>query len=39
MVIVTTFPTAEAMDQLIVMGYELGLSTAVGQIDDLLAAS
>ena len=36
MVIVTTFPTAEAMDQLIVMGYEQGLSTAVGQADAVL---
>jgi uncharacterized protein YndB with AHSA1/START domain len=38
MVIVTTFPTPEAMDQLIVMGFEQGLSAAVGQIDALLAA-
>jgi uncharacterized protein YndB with AHSA1/START domain len=36
MVIVTTFPSAGAMDQLIGMGYEQGLSTAVGQIDAVL---
>ena len=36
--IVTTFPSDEAMDQLIVMGYEQGLSTAVGQIDEVLSA-
>jgi uncharacterized protein YndB with AHSA1/START domain len=38
MVIVTTFPTAGAMDQLIVMGFEQGLAAAVGQIDALLKA-
>ena len=38
MVIETTFPTDEAMDKLIVMGFEQGLSTAVGQIDALLSA-
>lgn len=36
MVVVTTFPSDEAMDQLLVMGYEQGLSTAVAQIDDVL---
>ncbi|AGZ41691.1 SRPBCC family protein [Actinoplanes friuliensis] len=38
MVVETTFPTTGAMDQLIVMGYEQGLSTAVGQADAVLAA-
>jgi uncharacterized protein YndB with AHSA1/START domain len=38
MVVVTTFPSDEAMDQLIVMGYEQGLSAAVGQIDEVLSA-
>ena len=38
MVIVTTFPTTGAMDQLLVMGFEQGLATAVGQVDALLAA-
>jgi uncharacterized protein YndB with AHSA1/START domain len=38
MVIVTTFPTDEAMDQLLVMGFEQGLATAVGQLDALLGA-
>ena len=38
MVIVTTFPSDEAMDQLIVMGYEQGLSAAVSQIDEVLRA-
>ena len=38
MVIETTFPTAEAMEQLTVMGFEQGLSAAVGQIDDILPA-
>ncbi len=36
MVIVTTFPSAEAMEQLIAMGMEEGLSGAMGQIDALL---
>jgi uncharacterized protein YndB with AHSA1/START domain len=36
MVIVTTFPTTGAMDQLIVMGYEQGLTAAVGQVDAVL---
>ncbi len=38
MVIVTTFPTAGAMDQLIGMGYEQGLAAAVGQITEVLEA-
>ncbi|MEU8231523.1 SRPBCC domain-containing protein [Actinoplanes sp. NPDC048967] len=36
MVVVTTFPSADAMDQLIGMGFEQGLSTAVSQIDAVL---
>ena len=36
MVVVTTFPSAEAMDQLIAMGMEEGMTAAMGQIDDLL---
>jgi uncharacterized protein YndB with AHSA1/START domain len=33
----STFPTAEAMEQLLAMGMEEGLSEAVGQIDAILA--
>jgi uncharacterized protein YndB with AHSA1/START domain len=36
MVVETTFPSSGAMDQLISMGFEQGLSAAVGQIDDIL---
>lgn len=36
MVIVSTFPTTEALDQLVEMGMLEGLRQAVGQIDDLL---
>ena len=36
MVIVTTFPSAEAMEQLITMGMEEGMTAAMGQIDALL---
>ena len=36
MVIVTTFPSAEAMEQLIAMGREEGMTAAMGQIDGLL---
>ncbi len=36
MVVVTTFPSAEAMQQLIAMGMEEGMNAAMGQIDDLL---
>ncbi len=36
MVIVTTFPSADAMDLLIGMGFEQGLSTAIAQIDAVL---
>jgi uncharacterized protein YndB with AHSA1/START domain len=38
MTIQTTFSSSEAMDQLISMGYDRGLSTAIGQIDDVLRA-
>jgi uncharacterized protein YndB with AHSA1/START domain len=38
MVIETTFPSKESMEQLIAMGMEEGMSAAVGQIDDLLGA-
>ena len=38
MTIETTFPTAEAMDQMLAMGMDIGMSLAVGQIDDLLKA-
>lgn len=38
MVIETTFPSKESMEQLIEMGMEEGMSAAVGQIDDLLAS-
>jgi uncharacterized protein YndB with AHSA1/START domain len=37
MVIASTFPSREAMDQLITMGMEEGLMAAMGQIDALLA--
>jgi uncharacterized protein YndB with AHSA1/START domain len=36
MTIETTFPSLEAMQQLLEMGMEQGLTLAVGQIDDLL---
>ena len=38
MAIETTFPSLEAMDQMISMGMEEGMTLAVGQIDDLLRA-
>ena len=38
MVITTTFPSLEAMQQLIEMGAEEGMRLALGQVDDLLAA-
>lgn len=38
MTIETTFPSVEAMEQVIAMGAEEGLALAVGQIDDLVAA-
>jgi uncharacterized protein YndB with AHSA1/START domain len=37
MTIQNTFPSAEAMEQLVAMGMELGLKQAVGQIDAILA--
>ena len=36
MVIVTTFPSLESMDQLVSMGMEEGMCAALGQIDALL---
>jgi uncharacterized protein YndB with AHSA1/START domain len=36
MEIVSRFPTAEAMEQLLAMGMEAGITAAVGQIDELL---
>jgi len=38
MVMLSSFPTTEALDQLVEMGMLEGLRQAVGQIDDLLAA-
>ncbi len=37
MTITTTFPTDEAMERLVAMGFAEVLSSAVGQIDALLA--
>lgn len=37
MTIASIFPSAEAMEQLIAMGMEEGMSSALGQIDGLLA--
>jgi uncharacterized protein YndB with AHSA1/START domain len=37
MSIETRFPTLEAMEQLVAMGMEEGITEAVGQIDDILA--
>ena len=37
MAIETTFPSLEAMEQVISMGAEEGMKAALGQIDDLLA--
>jgi uncharacterized protein YndB with AHSA1/START domain len=37
MSIESRFPTAEALEQLLAMGMELGLTLAVGQIDAILA--
>jgi uncharacterized protein YndB with AHSA1/START domain len=39
MEIETTFPSAEAMEQIIAMGMEEGMAEALGQIDDLLRAA
>ncbi len=38
MTIETSFPTAEAMELMLAMGMDIGMSLAVGQIDDLLQA-
>jgi uncharacterized protein YndB with AHSA1/START domain len=38
MEITSTFPSVEAMDQLIAMGMEEGMAAALGQIDELLAS-
>ena len=38
MAVVTSFPSREAMDQLVGMGMDEGMSQALGQIDDLLRA-
>jgi uncharacterized protein YndB with AHSA1/START domain len=38
MTIATTFPSREAMDQLLAMGMEEGIGSALGQIDALLRA-
>jgi uncharacterized protein YndB with AHSA1/START domain len=38
MVIETSFPSLEAMEQLDAMGMEEGITLAIGQIDDLLMA-
>ena len=38
MAIVTTFPSEEAMEQLLTMGMDEGMRAALGQIDDLLRA-
>ena len=37
MQITTKFPSTEAMEQLVAMGMEEGMSLALGQIDDILA--
>lgn len=37
MEIASTFPSLEAMEQLIAMGMEEGMAAAIGQIDQLLA--
>lgn len=37
MVLTTTFPSLDAMEQLIEMGAEEGMKGALGQVDDLLA--
>jgi uncharacterized protein YndB with AHSA1/START domain len=38
MAIVTTFPSEQAMEQLLTMGMDEGMRAALGQIDDLLRA-
>ena len=37
MTIESTFPTVEALEQMLAMGMEQGLTEAVGQIDAILA--
>jgi hypothetical protein len=37
MVTVTTFPSVEALEQLLAMGMEAGMRAAMGQIDGVLA--
>lgn len=37
--LVTTFPSLEAMQQLVAMGMEEGIRTAMGQIDGILGAA
>jgi hypothetical protein len=39
MVIETTFPSRDAMEQVVSMGMEEGMVEALGQIDELLRAS
>ena len=39
MVTVTTFPSLEAMEQVLSMGMEEGMKAAMGQIDAVLAAA
>ncbi len=39
MAIETIFPSPEAMEQIVTMGMEEGMSAAIGQIDELLASS
>lgn len=39
MTIHSTFPTTEAMEQLLTMGMEEGIVSAIGQIDDLLVSA
>lgn len=39
MVTITTFPSAEALEQLLAMGMEEGLTAAMAQIDGVLAAA
>ena len=38
MTIAMTFPSGEAMDQMMSIGFEEGMSNAVRQIDDVLRA-
>ena len=34
----TTFPSAEAMEQMLTMGMDEGMSAAIGQMDDIIGA-